>query len=163
MCRGISWAMSDMSDSCSAPPALQTSRPPPARKSAAAAIVHPNCPKSCSNGPVSQNCRLIPGPPCDSVALARGGVAGFTRRRTGSRPSRPSPRSSASPRKYGGAKSSTSQRGQKSHLCLTARAGGRRGCGRTAAWRQARTGRASWSRRCRARFRRGCFRSTRLR
>ena len=35
--------------------------------------------------------------PCNPVALARGGVVGFTRRRTGSRQSRPSPRSSASP------------------------------------------------------------------
>ena len=46
-----------------------------------------------------------------AISMARSGVAGFTRRRTGSRPSRPSPRSSASPRKYGVAKSSTWQRG----------------------------------------------------
>ena len=46
-------------------------------------------------------------------ALTRGGVVGFTRRRTGSRQSRPSRRSSASPRKDGVAKSSTWQRGRR--------------------------------------------------
>ena len=81
--------MSDMSASCSAPPTLQTSRPPPANKSAAAAIVHPNCPKSCSNGPVSQNCRLIQGPRVIQLHLRRVGWSGS--RAAALAPGRPAP------------------------------------------------------------------------